>query len=386
MKFCLRLILSCLLIFAVANVGVAQDDEYRSEVIVDGLNNPCGVAIQPGTNHLFVSDSGNNRVVRILDGKPQNVITGFPSQTFGRNPEFEIGPLGLLFLDKDTLVVGGGGNADGEELVRVYKVPAAGEEAITADKMESGLVIKSEGSVVGEGDFFGLAKSTKGLYVTCNGDDSKAWIAKADIAGNKVSKLRRHIATKDSTGVNAPNGITFSPEGYLVVSHMGKTRMQADSILAFYNERGDFLDKFPTNLYDVTGIAYGPKKKRLFAIDFCYADNSKGGLYKLIETSEDAGCQAVKIIGLDKPTAMVFDNLGNLYVTVFGSRQTEEEKAAAQRNADQDSREKAKKATGGGIDIDDDEAEETTPEPAGNSEPRFYGKLIKIFDVDKAAK
>ena len=386
MKFCLRLLLSCLLTFATlgSNSTFAQDDEFKSEVIVAGLNNPCGVAIQPGTNHLFVSDSGNNRVVRILDGKAISVITGFPSQTFGRNPEFKIGPLGMLFLDKDTLVVGGGGNPDGEDLVRVYKVPAVGEPSISADKMVSGLLLKSEGSVVDEGDFFGLAKSAKGLYVTCNGDDAKAWIAKADIAGTEVKNFQRHIATKELTGANAPNGITFSPEGYLVVSHIGKTRTQADSLLAFYNERGDFLDKFPTGLYDITAVAYGPKKKRLFALDFSYADNSKGGLFKLIETSGDEGCRAVKIIGLDKPTAMVFDSLGNLYVTAFGSKQTEEQKRAARKNAEQEAREKARMATGGGLDFGNEE-ESDEPEEE-DDEPKYFGKLIKIFDVDKASK
>lgn len=387
MKIYLRLLLAVFLLSVATSNIVGQEDEYRSEVIVDGLHNPCGIAIQPGTGHLFVADSGAQRVVRILDGKPRNAIVGFPSQGFGRNPEFRMGPLGLLFLDKDTLVVGGGGNPDGEELVRVYKVPAPDAEAISADKMEHGFVLKSEGSVQGEGDFFGLAKSAKGLYVTCNGDDSKAWIAKADLAGNVVSNLRRHIATKDRTGTNAPNGITLSPEGYLAVSHMGKTRMEQDSLLAFYNERGDLLDKFPIGLYDVTGLAYGPKKKRLFAIDFAYADTSKGGLFKLVETADEGGCKPVKIMSLDKPTAMVFDNLGNLYVTVCGSKPTKQELESTPKSEEEKRRAKAERAIGGGIDkFEEKEAPKPSDDEPEESTPSHYGKLIKIYDIDKVAK
>ena len=80
----------------------------KMDVVMDGLNNPCGVTVQPETGHVFVSDSAGGRVLRIVDGKPQDVITGFPKDVYGKGPKYDIGPLGLVFVDKDTLVVGGG--------------------------------------------------------------------------------------------------------------------------------------------------------------------------------------------------------------------------------------------------------------------------------------
>ena len=362
------LALSFVVVSVTASAVDAQDTpEVRSEVIVANLNNPCGIAIQPGTKHLFVADSGSGRVVRILDGKPRDVITGFPVQGFGRSPEFKIGPLGLLFLDKDTLVVGGGGQNDNKELLSVFKVPAVDAAAITADSATQKLSLKPEGSVPAEGDFFGLTKSAKGVYVTCNGDDVKSWIARADIAaGGKLENFRRYIPTRDVAGVNSLGGLTFNPEGMLVAAHMGKTGQNRDSILAFYNEKTTFLDKFETDLFDITALAYGKKKNRLYALDFSFANPERGGLFKLIQSSDRSRSVAVKIKALDKPTAMVFDSLGNLYVTVIGS----------EKKAEADSDEPA------------DEAAEVLDRTAGEPDeaPQYPGQLIKIYGIDKAGK
>jgi glucose/arabinose dehydrogenase len=47
--------------------AIAQDASV--ETVVGGLNNPCGIAIQPETGHVFIADSGAGRVVRVVEGK-----------------------------------------------------------------------------------------------------------------------------------------------------------------------------------------------------------------------------------------------------------------------------------------------------------------------------
>ena len=64
--------------------------------------------------------------MRVVDGKLEDVIVDFPLDVYGKGPMYNMGPLGLAFLDRDTLVVGGGGLVDDNELLRVYKVPSAG--------------------------------------------------------------------------------------------------------------------------------------------------------------------------------------------------------------------------------------------------------------------
>ena len=111
-------------------------------------------------------------------------------------------------------------------------------------------------------------------------------------------------------------------EGFLVVAQMGKVADKADSMIGFY-EDGELLGKFTTPLADITGLAYGVKKKpaRLFAIDVNWNDTDKGGLFKIVADKENpqSNCLAQKMIPLDKPTAMAFDKAGNLYITLIGT-------------------------------------------------------------------
>ena len=297
--------------------GNAQDVEVKT--VVEGLNNPSGVAIQPETGHVFVADSGALRVIRIVDEKIEPVIVDFPKDFYGKGPIYDVGPLGLCFLDKDTLVVGGGGKPDGEEELYVFKVPAAGTDPIKVDKTHGEpKTLPATDDVVGEGNFYGLAKGTQGIYVTCNGDDEKGWISLATLEGTQLNKFTRKIATKEATKVDAPVAITISPEGYITVGQMGEINIAGDSLLTFYSEEGKMLDNFKTGMHDVTGLAYGPKHGRLFATDFNWQDTDNGGLYKIVGTEDANRCKTVEIAKLKKATALAFHPDGDLYITLAG--------------------------------------------------------------------
>lgn len=316
--------LACVLI---ANLGIAipnyahGQDKVEVKTVVERLNNPCGVAIQPGTGHVFVSDSGALRVIRIVDGKAEPVITGFPKDTYGKGPIYDIGPLGLVFIDKDTLAVGGGGKIDGEEMLRVYKIPPTGAAPIDASQMHGDpQTLPAAGEAAGEGNFYGLAKGNQGIFVTCNGDDDKGWISLAKITDGKIASFERKIATKEATKVDAPVAITISPEGFIAVGQMGEITLAGDSLLTFYNENGEKLENFKTDLFDITGLAYGPKRGRLFATDFRWLDTDQGGLYKIIAIKDNyEKCKPQKIVGLKKPTALAFHPNGDLYITLAGN-------------------------------------------------------------------
>ncbi len=108
--------------------------ETTAETVLGGLSNPSGLAVQPETGHVFVSDSAAGKIIRVVDGKAEDVVIGFKMDIYGKGPKYDIGPLGLAFWDKDTLVVGDGSFVDGEEYVRVFTVPAAGKPALNFDK------------------------------------------------------------------------------------------------------------------------------------------------------------------------------------------------------------------------------------------------------------
>ena len=316
----------CLSLLFAGNGQLAAQDAIP-EVVVKGLSNPSGIAIQPGTGHVFISDSGAGRIVRVIDGKVEAVITDFPVENYGTNPTYKIGPLGLLFLDKGTLVVGGGGLPDGEDLLRVFKVPSVGDAAITASETHGDSfalpAIDKDGdksAKPSEGNFYGLAQGSAGIFVTCNGDDDKGWVSFATVKLDQIEKFSRKIATKVATEVDAPMAVTISPESYLVIGQMGQTTNVPDSLLTFYSQSGTKLGVYRTGLNDITGLAYGPRHGRLFALDFNWANPRQGGLYKLVGIAKnETECESNLMSRLERPTALVFTNDGDCYITLAGS-------------------------------------------------------------------
>src|SRR5262245_10862101 len=137
----MRLMLAAIAFTTFASLGLApfvQDahaQDAKVEQVLGGLVNPCGVAVQPVTNQVFISDSANGRVCRVVNGKLEDVITGSPKDVFGKGPFYDIGPLGLVFSpDGKWLIVGDGGYKDGEECIRVFPVPEAGKPALNYEK------------------------------------------------------------------------------------------------------------------------------------------------------------------------------------------------------------------------------------------------------------
>jgi len=314
-------LVAVILFSAYANVGSAEE---AIEVMLSGLKNPCGVAVQPETGVIFVSDGAAGRVIRVVDGEAQEVVAGSTIGQYGKGPIYDIGPLGIAFLDAKQLVAGDGGYADGEEYLRVFNIPDAGQPALAYDDCTKIGPLTGTDDVKAEGNLYGVAATEAAIYVTCNGDDTKGWVAKTDRDGTSFGDLTRFIATKEATEVDAPVAITISPRGEVVVGQMGEINVKHDSLLTFYNAKtGKLLDNRATGLHDITALAYSPKG-HLYALDFAWAALEEGGLFRLDDDGE-GGLAAVKITNLDKPTAMAFGNDGALYITLIGSVEEEQQ-------------------------------------------------------------
>jgi DNA-binding beta-propeller fold protein YncE len=173
---------------------------------------------------------------------------------------------------------------------------------------------------------YGLAATKTAIYVTCNGDDTKGWIAKVDLDGSKLGELKRYIATKEQVEVDAPVGITISPRGEIVVGQMGEMNKPKDSLLTFYSAKtGQKILNLETGLNDISGVAYSPKTGLLYVTDFAWIAPEEGGLYRLDSEAKNAGSvKAVKVASLDKPTALAFAPDGTLYITVVGPKKADE--------------------------------------------------------------
>lgn len=322
MKMHWRLSLACAVALSLAATLPAAEPQIKA--LVKGLNNPCGVEVTK-SGEIFVSDSAAHKVIRVnaKNGKASDLITGFPEDIYGKGPKFAIGPLGLALLDDHTLIVGGGGHPDGQELVRVYTIPAAGT-SISHDEMKQklGPIGPGEESQKGEGNFYGVAVGKHGVYITSNGDDTKGWVLKAPLENGNLGALKPFIATKVATDVDAPVGITVNKQGHLVVGQMGEVAGKGkDSLLTYYNGAGKLVARAEAGLYDIAALAFSPKSGKLYAVDFAWEKTSEGGLFRLdLESQGDKlAVKAVKIASLDKPTDLAFAADGTLYVTVFGT-------------------------------------------------------------------
>jgi DNA-binding beta-propeller fold protein YncE len=311
-------------------VRASAEDPPKVEpkVLVVNLENPSGLAIQEGTGEVFVAsrygvyrykpaekDRAKKCLLEIINSAEE-------TDKYGKGPVYPIGPLGLAFMNADHLVVGDGSRKDGDEFVRVYKIDAKSAEPWQKEDQAVytlGPIAAGDQSVKGEGNFYGVAVGAGAIFVTCNGDDTKGWVAKSTITDGKPGDLVPTIATKVATEVDAPVPVTFTLDGSeLVVGQMGEINKPGDSLLTFYDPAtGELKRKLETKLNDIAGLAYSPKTKKLYATDFSWLDSTKGGLFEL-EIKEDV-VEARKILDLDKPAAIAFDKDGKLYVTVFGT-------------------------------------------------------------------
>jgi hypothetical protein len=330
MNVYLKVLCSVVAALLLATGPVPAQDQPKVDVkpLVSGLDNPCGVAVHRTTGEVFVSDSAAGRVLRInpqSGGEATPVITGFAQDIYGKGPMYNIGPLGLLIGGNGNfLVVGGGSHKDGEELMKIFRIPEAGKTLTPNDAVYTSEPIRpGEASQLGEGNFYALAANEQGIYITSNGDDTKGWVLRIPLANGKMpGALEPFIATKVATEVDAPVGMTTDRDGNLVIGQMGEVNIPTDSLLTLYDVKsGKLLWKAPTGLYDIAGLAYSPKSGKLYAVDFGWMDAKQGGLFRLDVASTPTGAtvKATKIAALDKPSAMAFGQDNALYVTVFGS-------------------------------------------------------------------
>lgn len=316
----------------VCGTAVAQDDaekkeEMAAKKLVTNLLNPSGLAIHGETGHVFIAN--RHGVYRYLPAEKDRskriaIEIHTPGKdVYGKGPMYDVGPLGVAFLDKDHLVVGDGSRKDGEELVRVYKVgaeaPAEPAKEDSAAHTLGPITAKEGVTAKGEGNFYGVAVGGGAIFVTCNGDDTKGWVSKSVVTDGKPGELLPTIATKEATSVDAPVAITFSPDGKeLVIGQMGEMTVPGDSLLTKYDPAtGELKKSYKTGLSDIAGLAYSPKTGKLYATDFSWAKTEDGGLFELVIEGDEV--KANKVMKLDKPAAIAFDKDGNLYVTEFGT-------------------------------------------------------------------
>lgn len=323
--------LSVLTVAGLAAAAEAQQGRDRNapRVIQRNLDNPTGIAIHPKTGDIFVADrTGVIRIHRVPNAQEPRMrrqrvveITGFPSDIYGKGPMYDIGPLGLAFLDEGHLIVADGSRKDVDEVILIYDIeetpPKEPAQADSAEYTLGPLGPNEQGQA--EGNYYAVAVTGGAIFATANGDDTKGWIVKSEIKDGHPGELVRAIATKEAVNVDAPVALTVDKAGNLVVGQMGEINVPGDSLLSIYDPKtGQLLHNYETGLNDITGLAYSPTTGKLYATDFAWMNTADGGLFEL--TIKGDKVETRKVAALDKPTAIAFDQRG-AYITVLGTKQ-----------------------------------------------------------------
>jgi hypothetical protein len=293
--------------------------------LITGLNLPTSVAIQPETEVVFVAESGQGRVLRLIDGLLQPVITDFPVVPLLDYPGVKLGPVGLLFLSKEILLVSCRLSADDTPLIRVYRVP----EDSSSIRYEAALSQHSLGPLEDRLDLpahsMAMTATAERVYYTVMSDTKTGRIIHSDRSGDDISELRSWIDREQSSQQWRPSGISISPHGYLVVSTVGDWGEQSDSRLAFFelSSKRKALE-LETGLNDVIAVLYS-NRKQLYLLDMALSNPSSGGLYRsLADPANPSGMIVKPIAALDHPTSMIFDSQGTLLITTWGRMGTEQ--------------------------------------------------------------
>lgn len=316
---------------AAATADAQDRDRDAPRPVQRNLDNPTGIAIHPKTGHFFIADrSGVIRLVRAPRTEGQRgrrmqriqEITGFPSDVYGKGPMYDIGPLGLAFLDEGHLIVADGSRQDVDELILIYDIeetpPTEPAQADSAEYTLGPLGPNDMGQA--EGNYYAVVVAGGAIFATANGDDTKGWIVKSEITNGHPGELMRGIATKEAVNVDAPVALTVNKEGRLVVGQMGEINVAGDSLLSIYDPKsGELLHNWETGLHDITGLAYSPTTGKLYATDFAWMNTAEGGLFEL--TIKNDAVETRKVTSLDKPTAIAFDKDGHAYITVLGTKE-----------------------------------------------------------------
>jgi DNA-binding beta-propeller fold protein YncE len=321
----------CLLVANAVVIARADDADKPNvtvETVYTGLHHPCGVAVQPTTGNVYVSESGAGQVVRFSPtelGKPSAAVTGFPLSNSGNALTQNTGPLGLAFLHQNLIVVGGSQQKDGEDVIRVYALAAGPNQAALDFKSAKGTlkrVVIGEEKPSGPASYWGLAMSPSALWVTSQGEQENDWIFKASIGGDSFENLAPFLRTTSGAHLDGPMGIAVrNSREFLVASFAGKLDAAEDSTLAFYHiRRGNMMMTLQTGLHDLVALAYSPSSNRLYAVDLAWSAAGEGGIYRLDAAKIDgrSGVKAVKIASLERPTALAFTADNTLYAVALG--------------------------------------------------------------------
>lgn len=315
----------------VAGAFPAAGDEsarFETEVIVDGLSEPCGLVFAPRTSsedprEIFFVESGAGRVLGFHANKPsarREVVTGLA--------EHEAGPLetavsawSLGFVTPTKLAILGG-LKEATNRVGVFVLPDE-DHALTTDDIDHQVEIAMDDATRESPMFPSMIFGDTTAYFTSGIATGPGQVFRAALVANRIDSPSPLLNVADGRALPWPSGLCLSPATkmqYLVASFAGQLSTSRDSRIAFLiPANGKVALGLTPGLFDIVGLSYSPSGQ-LYAIDLAWSEPTAGGIYRIDDVRYEGqpACRAVKIAEAARPTSMLFDGSGILYVTTWG--------------------------------------------------------------------
>jgi hypothetical protein len=310
--------------------------KYRTEVVAKGLDNPCGLALRPvvekdAPQEIFFAESGAGRVMQIVaSDEPKEILSGLEVRKLEK-PEVRLSASALGFITPAKLAVLGGFKKEYLEQVGLFNLPAE-EKVLTPADMENAVPLRTFQDVVFQepSGFHGMVVGDTVAFFSNFVPNRFGDIYRASLSANRIDEPQRMTFRQAGDDLVAPVGLCVGPAGrtqYLVASFMGEIGEDRDSRVAFIvPSSGLVVLELVPGLRDVVGVAYSPWGN-LYSIDFASGDEKAGGVYRLDDArlNNRPACRPVKIANVTRPTSLMFDKYGVLYVSSLGEEGSEKQ-------------------------------------------------------------
>lgn len=312
------LCLAALLSTATASTAQEVAEQPEVETIAENLARPCDLALRLGGSrsgpNLMVAEGDTGRVL----GLSTEYLGGGLVEIIEPAADHEQwGDARILFRSRNRMLIGQAA-ADGSTL-RVVEFDID-DDALPMSRDQQKLRYDyqpSDGSVQ-------LTGMTRDASVLVLSTGSHQWLLKAKLRSGPPAKLENFVRTQDVTELGTPRIVKFSHKGYLVVVESGSDESATESLLVFYhpvNMAAEPLMKMPIKLTGVVSIAYSTATGNLYVANQS-SDAAQAGIYRL-DAQLDAStgqqsCEEVRVLALEDPTAIVFDDSGAMFITTAG--------------------------------------------------------------------
>lgn len=290
-------------IFLAATISGCDDGRTSAplaETLVDGLNNPTGIAILTDGS-LVVAESGAARLITVAaDGSTTPLVTGFE---LGSYFPYDIGPLSVHVAVDGTIIVGEGGARVGRERISFFDAQGTAMP---------GQIL----TPVGGGNFFGVAVHPVSVDLYASSADRNTIIRASRGEDGGYGEPTEFVAdtTQAPIGRSAPTALAFETDGSLLVGFADDAGGAIVRLATDTEGNASVVGELYSGDGIITGIALRPSDGDIFFTEYDPNRPDQGRVAGFTDEGDDR----TLLSNLIAPSALAFAPDDTLYIATLG--------------------------------------------------------------------